>query len=313
MEVLVHAVIREAPDLHSWDLRSPNDQELPAFTAGAHIDLHLPNGMQRSYSLVNPQTERHRYVIAVQKEINGRGGSRCLHESVHTGNLIRVSAPRNNFPLVENAEHTILIAGGIGITPLLCMVHRLRHLQRPWQLYYAARSRRHAAFVDTVRDFGSMEQVHIHLDEECGGKLLDLHAVVSAAPKEAHFYCCGPLPMLTVFEQVTAGLPPSNVHVESFTARQPPASGGGYVVRLARSGREIRVDKGQTILATLLEAGFDLPHSCLEGVCGACETKVVDGVPDHRDSILSTSERESGKTMMICCSGSRSECLVLDL
>jgi ferredoxin-NADP reductase len=301
----------EAQNIVSYDLRPLEGQELPAFSAGAHIDLTLPNGLIRSYSLINPQAERHRYVIAVQKDRASRGGSRWLHENVRPGDVLTVNGPRNNFALNEAAAKSVLIAGGIGITPIVCMVERLESLKKDWQLIYCARKRGEAAFVEDLAAFG--DRVRFNFDEEPGGSMLDVAGAVRAAPAEAHLYCCGPLPMLQAFEAATTELPRGRVHVEYFSAPEPPAVQGGFKVVLARSGREFVVPPGKTILDTLLDAGLDVAYSCMEGVCGTCETKVLEGTPDHRDLILTEEEQAAGKVMMICCSGSKSERLVLDL
>ena len=314
LEVFVRSVTWEAPDIHSWELAPRAGGELPAFTAGAHIDLHLPNGLLRSYSLVNPQSERHRYVIAAQKDRTSRGGSRCLHEQVRTGDTLRISAPRNNFPLDEGARHSVLIAGGIGITPIFNMAGRLAALGRSWELYYCARTRASAAFLEPVAALESKHgKVHLNFDEEPGGKMLDLAAAVAAADADAHLYCCGPLPMLAAFEAATAMRAPAQVHVEYFTARDAPAKGGGFTVVLAKSGIELVIAEGKTILETVLDAGIDAAYSCMEGVCGTCETRVLEGIPEHRDLVLSKEEQASNRTMMICCSGCKGDRLVLEL
>jgi vanillate O-demethylase ferredoxin subunit len=300
----------EAPNIVSYELRLPESGELPPFTAGAHIDLTLPNGLVRSYSLVNPQSERHRYVIAVQKDRASRGGSKWVHENFRVGELVTVNGPRNNFPLDEAAEKSILIAGGIGITPILSMVERLDAIGRDWELVYCSRKRSGTAFLERLQ---VKSRVRFNFDEEPGGRMLDIAAVVKAAPPQAHFYCCGPLPMLEAFEQATKDLPRERVHVEYFTAKAPPAVEGGFTIVLAKSGLTLSVAPGKTILDTLRDNGFDTPFSCTEGVCGTCETRVLEGVPDHRDLILTEAERASNKTMLICCSGSKSDKLVLDL
>ncbi|MPZ39282.1 MAG: 2Fe-2S iron-sulfur cluster binding domain-containing protein [Rhizobiales bacterium] len=301
----------ETPLITSYDLRLIDGGQLPAFTAGAHIDLMLPNELIRSYSLTNPQSERHRYVIAVQKDRASRGGSKWVHEALHPGNVLVIDGPRNNFVLNETVEKSILIAGGIGITPLLCMADRLSTLKRNWELIYCSRRRVDMAFIEILARFG--ERVRFNFDEEPGGKMLDIAAIVRAATANAHFYCCGPLPMLAAFEAATAELPRERIHVEYFSAKQQPAVAGGFKVVLAKSGREFTVPPSKSILDTLLDAGLDIPYSCKEGVCGSCETKVLEGAPDHRDLILTPEERDAGKTMMICCSGSKREKLVLDL
>lgn len=309
LELRIKAATWEAPNIVSYDLR-PVFGHLPPFTAGAHVDLTLGNGLIRSYSLLNSQSERHRYVIAVQRDRASRGGSQWIHENFRVGELVKVGGPRNNFLLCESAETSIFIAGGIGITPILSMIDRISALGRRWQLVYCARKRDGAAFVETL---SGRAGVRFNFDEDPGGELLDIVAEVQCAPPGAHFYCCGPLPMLSAFEEATKHLERSHVHVEYFSAKEGPAVSGGFTVVLARSGLEIRVPEGKTILDALLEAGVEVPHACVEGVCGSCETKVVEGVPDHRDVVLSEAERGRNNTMMVCCSGSKSERLVLDL
>jgi vanillate O-demethylase ferredoxin subunit len=311
LRLRVKAATWEAPNVVSYDLRPSEAGELPAFTAGAHIDLTLPNGLIRSYSLTNPQSERHRYVIAVQKDRASRGGSRWVHENFRPGDILTVNGPRNNFALNEAAEKSLFIAGGIGITPILSMVERLASLERDWELIYCSRKRADTPFTEALSRFGS--RVRWNFDEEPGGRMLDVAAAVGAAPPNAHLYCCGPLPMMQAFETATGGLPRERVHVEYFTAKEGAALEGGFKVVLAKSRKEFAVPPGKTILDTLLDAGLDIPYSCTEGVCGTCETKVLEGEPDHRDLILTEEERAAGKVMMICCSGSRSEKLVLDL
>lgn len=291
------------------------DTLLPPVEAGAHIDLHLPGKLQRSYSLLNEPGERRRYCIAVNRDAASRGGSRWVHESLRPGAVLTVSAPRNNFPLAETAAQSVFIAGGIGITPILAMIRRLAALGRPWRLHYAARTRAHAAFVDTLRELaerGSGE-LDLRYDQEPGGRALDLGAIVGALPEGAHVYCCGPVGMLDAFEQATAALPRERVHVEYFAAKEAAATGGGFRVTLRRSGRTLDVPPGQTLLDCLIAAGAEPPWSCREGVCGTCETRVLDGIPDHRDLVLSPAEQAKNDRMMVCCSGARSPTLVLDL
>lgn len=315
LKVRVKSITYEAEGISSYDLRPLSGSKLPPFTAGAHIDLHLPSGLIRSYSLVNPQCERDRYVIAVNKDRATRGGSRYIHESVRPGDTLTIAPPRNSFPLAEHSPETVLIAGGIGITPLWCMIQRLEELGSSWQLYYSARARQNAAFLDKLRALGEIQQrkIALHFDEEAAGTLLDITSVVERAPPNAHLYCCGPAPMLRAFERATASRPSEYVHLEHFSAAEGTAAGGGFTVVLARSARTMEVPAGKTILDTLLEHGIDVPHSCKEGVCGTCETNVIEGTPDHRDLVLSKAERAANTTMMICCSGCKGESLVLDL
>jgi vanillate O-demethylase ferredoxin subunit len=309
----VKRISYEAESINSYELVLPAGGDLAPFTAGSHIDLHLKNGMIRSYSLVNDQSERHRYIIAVNKDAAGRGGSSFVHDSFKAGDIVTVSMPRNNFALREDAESSLLIAGGVGITPLVSMIRRLQALSRPWKLSYAARTRRAAAFLGELSAIESNAQLHLHFDDEHGGRPLDLAAIVGNAPASAHLYCCGPVPMLEAFEKATAGRPAGHVHVEYFQAKQAPSVDGGFEVRLARSNRTIPVEPGKTILNAVLDAGVMANYSCSEGVCGTCETRVIEGIPDHRDLFLSPEEQAANKTIMICCSGSKSGTLVLDL
>lgn len=311
MQLRVKSATWEAPNILSFDLRPLHDEGLTPFTAGAHIDIALPGNLGRSYSLINPQDEHHRYVIAVQKDRESRGGSKWMHQNVRPGDILTIEGPRNNFALNETASKTVFIAGGIGVTPFISMTERLSALKRDWEMIYCARRQQDAAFVEQLRHFGS--RVQFNFDEESGGKMLDIATLVRTTTPGTHLYCCGPLPMLSVFETASADLPREHVHVEYFTAKDQPALAGGFTVVLAKSGREFTVAPGRSILDTLLDAGLDIPHSCIEGVCGTCETKVLQGVPDHRDAVLTEVERTEGKVMMICCSGSKTERLVLDL
>jgi ferredoxin-NADP reductase len=315
VEVRIKRICHEAEGINSYELVSPSGDELAPFSAGSHIDFHLANGMIRSYSLVNDPRERHRYVVAVNRDSAGRGGSSFIHDNLRAGDVVAVSHPRNNFALCEDAELSVLIAGGIGITPLLSMIRRLDGLKRPWKLFYAARTRRAAAFLDELDALrpDAHLNVRVDLDDERSGRVFDLAAIVKTAPTSAHLYCCGPAPMLRAFEAVTAERTADHVHVEYFHAREAPATAGGFEVCLARSNRTIAVEAGRTILDALLDAGIAANHACTEGVCGTCETRVIDGVPDHRDQFLSKEEQAANRTIMICCSGAKSRSLVLDL
>jgi len=315
LEVRVRSVTYEAECINAYELVPLAGAALPPFKAGAHVDLHLPLGATRSYSLVNPEGETRRYVIAVARDAASAGGSRYIHESVRAGDRLTISPPANNFELVEAAPRSVLIAGGIGITPIYCMVQRLAALGRPWALHYSARTRELAAFVEPLQVLAAQSgnTLVVNFDHEPGGKMLDLDAIVSAAPADAHLYCCGPTGMLEAFERAAQSLPRDRVHVEYFSAKEAPARAGGFTVVLAKTNRSVFVEEGKTILETLLEAGIDPAHSCMEGVCGTCETAVIEGVPDHRDLVLSDAEKASNKTMMICCSGAKTPTLVLDL
>lgn len=310
LNLRIKSAVWEAPNIVSYELRPTTNAELPAFTAGSHIDITLSNKMVRSYSLLNPQSERHRYVIAVQRDRESRGGSKWIHQNFRPGEILSVNEPRNNFKLDETAEKSIFIAGGIGITPMLSMIERLETIGRDWQLIFCARTRASAPFLGLL---DSNQRVRINFDREPGAEMLDIPALVQGSSPKAHLYCCGPTTMLDAFEQATKDRDRDTVHVEYFTAKEPPATEGGFTVVLAKSGKEIVIPAGKTILDALKDEGLDLPYSCTEGICGTCETKVLEGTPDHRDRILTDAEKAANKTMMICCSGSKSGRLLLDL
>lgn len=317
----VHAMRHEADGVVSLELRpAPGAPAFPPFAAGAHIDLHLPNGLVRSYSLLHPaslSSEHGCYTVAVLHDRHSRGGSRYVHEQLRVGAALPISAPRNHFALHEDAAASVLVAGGIGITPILGMLERLIALGKPVDVIYCARSRTEAAFGERIAALSAQAAVpvHWHLDDERGAPP-DLAALLAGRPAATHFYCCGPGPMLDAFERACTALGYVNHHVERFAANAPaPAADdqAGYQVELVRSSRTLDVPAGANLLDVLLAAGVDRDFSCREGVCGSCETRVLGGEVDHHDSILSKSERDANKTMMVCVSGCKRGPLRLDL
>lgn len=311
LSLRVHAIVFETDAVRLLDLREVDGGALPSFKPGAHVDITLRGGLVRSYSLIGDPADTSRYVIGVQREPHGRGGSRLIHDQLRVGAELEVACPANNFPLVEDASVSLFIAGGIGITPMLPMVDRLAALGRPFVLHYGARERRTAPFLSRLARLG--DRARISYSREPGGRRLDLTTIVASAPAHAELYCCGPSGMLDAFAAATDARDPAHVHVEYFSATEPSAAEGGFRVTLARTGRTIAVPPGSTILDALVAAGLEPPCSCLEGVCGTCETRIIEGVADHRDRVLSPQERAANKTMMLCCSGSKSELLVLDM
>jgi tetrachlorobenzoquinone reductase len=289
-------------------------ERLPPFDAGAHVDVMIAENMVRQYSLLNAPGDQDRYVIAVAREAEGRGGSAHMHARLSPGDVLRVSAPRCHFPLVETAPHSVLVAGGIGITPIWCMIQRLEALGASWTLHYAARTWAQAPLIAEIEQGSATaaERVHTYFNLD-GDPLMDLRAIVASAPEGTHFYCCGPLSLLEAYRAACASIPGERVHFEQFTAAAPAALDGGYEIELARSRKTVAVAPGESILDALKRAGLSASYSCREGVCGSCETAVLSGTPDHRDAILTDAERVEGRTMMICCSGSLSPRLVLDL
>jgi ferredoxin-NADP reductase len=315
LSAFIKQIRHEADDVVSIELLPAPGTTFPAFDAGAHIDLHLPNGMVRNYSLWNSPEERNRYVIGVLKDKASRGGSKAVHQELRVGMTLPIAAPRNNFPLHEDAGHSVLIAGGIGITPILSMAQRLKRLGRSYELLYFARSRNSAAFVDVIEALDV--PVTWHFDDERGGPP-NLKALLEERPAGAdtHYYACGPSVLLDAFEKQCEALGYANAHIERFAAVPvvaSPEAQATYCAELRRSGRTIVIKPEKSLLQTLLDAGIEVEHSCLEGVCGTCETRVLEGTPDHRDSVLSAKEHASNKVMMVCVSGCKSERLVLDL
>jgi tetrachlorobenzoquinone reductase len=312
VEVQVNSMRLEAKDVVSIELGDAGGNELPMFTAGAHIDLHLANGMVRSYSLLNAACERRRYVVGVLNDKKGRGGSRFIHDRLRVGEILKCSAPRNNFVLNEDASETVLIAGGIGVTPIICMFDRLLKIGRSVELIYCAKSRREAAFLDKLTALGG--NVHLHFDDERGGPP-DLKSLLAHRPGDPHFYCCGPEAMLAAFERTCGDLAYHNVHLERFApaGAAAPVQDIGYQVKLAKSGITVNVPAGKALIDALEESGIEVTFSCREGVCGVCETRVLDGTPDHRDSVLTERERDSGQKMMVCVSGCKGNSLTLDI
>ena len=317
LKARVHALRLEARDVVSVELQ-PADAggRLPAFEPGSHIDLHLAEGLVRSYSLLNGANDQ-RYVIGVLKARDSRGGSRHVHEQLRIGAELLISAPRNNFRLVEDAPHSVLVAGGIGVTPLLAMLRRLAGLGRSVEFIYCARSGADAAFLEQVEVIAAAHpgvELRRHFDATHGGPP-DLRRLLAGKPQGTHFYCCGPSPMLSAFEEACAALGQPNAHIERFApVEQAPAEATDTcMVELRRSGRVIEVKPEVSILDALLAAGIRTDHSCHEGMCGACETKVLCGDVEHRDSILTKQERAANKSMMICVSRGKSGTLVLDL
>lgn len=307
----------EAKDVALIELQAPDARELPAFTPGAHLEVRLDNGLIRHYSLLNDASERHRYVIAVGLAPASRGGSRLIHATLRQGDLLQVSAPRNNFPLDTSARCYCFVAGGIGITPILAMIRWCMAQGKDWRLIYSVRNRQRAAFYETLLDLDP-ERVSFHFNDECAGRFLDVDSLAASLRDGEHLYCCGPDPLMQAVKAATADIPASRIHFEWFSAPEPasdahPQTLERFSVTLQRSGLSIEVGPDQSILEALEAHGIDVPFSCRSGICGTCETTICSGVPDHRDHVLSDAEQASGNTLMICISRSLSESLVLDL
>jgi len=312
--LLIRQLRLECAGVVSVELESSEGSSLPLYAAGAHIDVQVPGCPFRSYSLIDPPNSTSSYRIAVKRETESRGGSRWFHEEARVGMALPVSAPANNFALVDSAPMSVFIAGGIGITPLLSMVGQLVMLGRPWELHYAAASRSTMPFQALLGDLAARGagQVFKHYSDARGGRM-NVHEVVSAADADAHLYCCGPAGMIDDFITAGAGRTPDTVHFERFAATQAAALEGGFTLQLARDGRILDVPAGKTILDVLLDAGLDVAYSCTQGVCGTCRLAVLEGQPEHRDDYLSVEERAANDSILVCCSGSRTATLTLDV
>ena len=312
LNVVVDRLTLEASDTLSIELRPADSDSLPAFDAGAHICLDLPNGIVRSYSLVNSSDNVQRYVLGVLRARESRGGSAFIHEQLRVGDHLTIAPPRNNFPLDETGDQFVLVAGGIGITAIYSMAQRLVFLGKHVEMLYCCRSREHAAWLRPIQALGI--PLTLHFDVERHGPP-DLDAFIAGRGAGTRYYCCGPSPMLSAFEQACAKHGYRHAHIERFSAAPvgPEAEAvHGYDVQLSRSGKTIRVGPGTRLLDALVAAGVDAPFNCQQGFCGTCEMTVLEGEIDHRDSVLSEAERKSGKSMMVCVSGCKRGRLVLD-
>jgi ferredoxin-NADP reductase len=287
-------------------LRHPLGEPLPAWEPGAHVDVLLGPGLERQYSLCGDPADRSAWRIAVLREPSGRGGSAHVHEQLGEDAKVRVRGPRNNFRL-EPAPRYRFVAGGIGITPLLPMLAAAEAAGAEWTLLYGGRTRGSMAFAEELGRYG--DRVTFAPEDETG--LLDLPSVLDDVPAGTLVYCCGPGPLL---DAVEARCPSGVLRVERFQPKQQETGGNtAFEVELARSGRTLTVAPDVSVLDAVRDAGVEVLYSCTEGTCGTCETDVLDGEPDHRDSVLTDDERAAGETMLICVSRCRGGRLVLDL
>lgn len=315
MELVVTRLTHEALDVLGVELKAPDGAELPAFTAGAHIDLSLPSGLCRQYSLVNAPSDRRRYVLGVGLAAASRGGSAYVHRQLRVGDVVRVGEPRALFGLDDAAAEQIFVAGGIGITPILAMIRGCEARRQRWRLLYCVRSRARAAYAWTLAPH--VDRVTLHVDEEADGRPPDLAGWLQGATAGAHVYCCGPegLMQAVAASAEQAGIAAGAVHFERFSAPsgQPAAAAGAFTVVLQRSGRRIGVAPGQSMLEALEQSAVPVPFSCREGLCRSCELPLVAGEADHRDHVLSDEERAAHRCILPCVSRARSPELVLDL
>jgi vanillate monooxygenase ferredoxin subunit len=307
---------REAHRVFAFELQDVSGNPLPAFSAGSHIDVYLPRAIVRQYSLCHLDSESGRYEIAVQQEPNSRGGSEALCLSVQEGDTLEISEPRNHFPL-HPADNTLLLAGGIGITPLLCMAQRLAAVRAPFELHYCTQTRARTAFFDRIGHSAYASNVFFHFDDGDPSQKLDIAALLAENGAARHLYVCGP-PGFLQFVRDRArlgGWASDNVHFEYFS---PPAvavqtGSAAFQVVIASTGQSVTVAADEPVTEALVRIGVDIPRSCEVGVCGTCLTRVIEGTPDHRDYFLSDEERAANDRFLPCCSRSKSARLVLDI
>lgn len=305
----------ETDDIISLELRATHGGLLPAFAAGAHIDLHLPQHIVRQYSLCNNPAERHRYVIGVLKDPQSRGGSASIHAGVHEGDVLQISEPRNQFALVE-APNYLLLAGGIGITPMMSMAEFLHRSNKPFNCHYFCRTQAKMAFRSRILEAPYASRFSLHYDDTETSDGADIPTVLSSAGSATHLYVCGPNGFIEFVIRTAkeSGWGDERIHFEHFGAAPVDASKNApFEVRLARSGDIVQIPSNMTVLEALLKHGCDIPASCEQGTCGTCLTRVVQGVPDHRDLYLTDDEQLLNDRFLPCCSRSKTPLLVLDL
>lgn len=315
LEVRVTRKSAETAEICSFELTDPAGKELPSFTAGSHIDVHLPDGIIRQYSLYGSPSERGRYRIAVLREPASRGGSRAMHDSVRQDDVLAIGAPRNLFALDEGAARHLLLAGGIGITPLLSMAQRLDAIGADFELHYCARSVERMAFREELRQAPYAGRVHFHLDDGATEQKLDM-AAVCTPDSYTHLYVCGPKGFMDAVLTTARerGWPEDQLHYEFFAAEPIPAGdSSAFAVKLAGSGQVVQVPADCSVVQALAQAGIDLPVACEQGICGTCLTRVLEGEPDHRDLFLSAEEQARNDQFTPCCSRAKTPLLVLDL
>lgn len=311
----VQCIEHQAAGINTFEFVDPAGNPLPPFTAGAHIDVHLPGGFIRQYSLCNSPHERHRYVVGVLNVADGRGGSQSLHNNVKVGDLIQISEPRNHFPVVEQAKRHVLLGGGIGVTPMMAMLEHFEASGAEYILYYCGESPERTAFKERLSALQA-KNVVIHYDGGDPMRRLDIREILKQHEPGTHLYCCGPGGFMAGVKASSEHWPEGTVHFEHFAApvlakSDVAAVVGEFQVTLKSSGQTLAVPSNKSIAEVLREAGIECATSCEAGICGTCKTGFSGGEVDHQDFILSDDEKVGH--MLICCSRAKSATLVLDL
>ena len=306
----------EAEDICAFELVRQDSGPLPAFSAGSHVDVHLPGGITRQYSLCNDPAESHRYLIGVLRDPTSRGGSEAMHTLVNEGDTLTISAPKNHFPLAHDARRSLLLAGGIGGTPILCMAERLSEAGAEFEMHYCTRSPSRTAFRQRIQASRFASLVQFHFDDGAAEQKLDLPALLGTPVAGTHLYVCGPKGFMdaVLCTARAKGWPEAQLHYEFFSAEPAKLeTDDSFEVMLASSGKVVKVAKDQTVVQALGAAGVEVQTSCEQGVCGTCLTRVISGEPDHRDMYLTPEEQAANEQFLPCCSRARSAMLVLDL
>ena len=324
LQVKVIRKQKEAENIFSFELESLDGRPLPAFAAGAHIDVFLKNGITRQYSLCGDPASSGPYMIAVLKDTASRGGSIAMHDTLHEGDIVDIGVPRNLFALAPHQGKSLLFAGGIGVTPILSMARQLYRSGADFSLHYCTRSETHAAFRQQISASAFADRVAFHFDDGDVTQKFDLPAVLRAAAADTHLYVCGPAGFIAYVVDTARSLQWSDrqVHVEHFGAAPMPAAmtqGEGkqaereFDVKINSTGTVYRIPADLSITAALAREGVEIPVSCEQGVCGTCITRIITGTPDHRDCYFTLEEQQQGDQFTPCCSRALSDVLVLDL
>ncbi|WP_027855167.1 PDR/VanB family oxidoreductase [Marinobacterium litorale] len=317
LSLVLRKITFEGKSINSYEFVDPDGKDLPPFEAGSHIDIKVSSNVTRQYSLCNDPSETHRYVIAVLRDENGRGGSKAIHDQLKVQDIVTVSLPRNNFELSDNTKRAILIGGGIGITPLKSMAHKLRSLNIPYELHYCAKDKTCVAFYDEICALSDNENVHFHFDGGDPNNGLNLQKLFESQRDGDHLYYCGPSGFMEACKTSAAHWTKGTVHFEHFKAPVAPKADSqpertdGYKIKLNSTGEVIEVAAGVSVLEALQNSGVEVERSCESGLCGACKIRFLEGEVDHQDYILDDEERSDHFTS--CVSRVTSDLIVLDI
>ncbi len=315
IEVRLNRIRREADGILSFEFVDPTGAELPAFTAGAHIEVHITPEMIRSYSISSDPSDKNRYEVAVLKETAGRGGSLAMHERLKEGDVLTITAPINHFPLAgKEARAHLLLAGGIGVTPMMAMISELEAKNAKWHMHYLTRDPSRMAFTERLQPYVAAGKVTVHHDYGDPAKGPGIANLLKDFEIGTHLYYCGPPGFMTACAGSVEAWPPHAIHREYFAAAEKTgneAPNEPFDIKVKSTGQVLNVPADRTIVEVLADAGVFVETDCKDGYCGTCITRYLSGTPDHRDTVLSEKERKS--YIMVCCGRAKSALLELDL